>query len=821
MSRQPPSTDPTNSILGEAPAIRALRDQLRRLAPFDTIGNPQVPTLLLQGETGTGKGLLARVTHESGPRANNPFIEINCAAIPENLLEAELFGFEAGAFTDAKRAKRGLFEAASEGTLFLDDVDTLPMPLQAKFLKVMEEKCVRRLGSVRDQQVDVKVMAATQTDLQIQINEGRFREDLYHRLAVVILKIPPLRERNGDIVLLARHFLGTFAEAHGLQPKQLGPTGEEWLLRYSWPGNIRELSHLMERATLLIRESVLEGAMMERLSLSRPSPSGQPGAGLPYIEGESTEESARIREALTRAGGNVAQAARLLGLGRDALRYRMRRYGIESPRLRAEPHVAPAMEVPPKEEDPATTLQENAATKPAGLLRGKAAVIRTWSRAAMALAALLLVAIVASLLWNFYRRPAHVSQVATANIATPLSISEKPSIAVLAFSNMSGDVDQEYIGDGLADNIITRLARIPEVLVIARNSSFTYKGKPVKVQEVGRELGVSHVVEGAVQTHGDLIRVNAQLVEAATGRHLWADSYDGERKDIFAIQDEITLEILKALQVKLTYGQSSLVTKHATKNLEAWEASVQGASHYSRFTKVNNAQARQLWQKAIELDPEFALGYTLLGFTHFMDSARNWSGEPERSLEKAEELAKKTLSMDDTIPDTHALLSRVRMIRKEHDKALAAIERSVALAPNNSRMLALHAHQLMLLGRGDESVTVVERAIRLHPTNRLSLLRLASRVYYFATRYDKAIEVAQKYLEHDPKRTSPRVILIASLVAKGREDEARAQAAKLVEQRPGYSITRTHSRRGFFHSFADPQHWELLVTRLKQAGLRE
>src|SRR5919109_2475500 len=190
-----PSVASTERLVGQAPAIVALRAQIRQLVTFDTLGNPVVPTLLLQGETGTGKGLVARVIHESGPRARGPFIEVNCAAIPETLLEAELFGFEAGAFTDAKHAKPGLFEAASGGTLLLDEIDALPLPLQGKLLKVVEEKRLRRLGAVADHPVDVKLIAATQMGLSSRVAEGRFRTDLYHRLAVVILALVPLRQR--------------------------------------------------------------------------------------------------------------------------------------------------------------------------------------------------------------------------------------------------------------------------------------------------------------------------------------------------------------------------------------------------------------------------------------------------------------------------------------------------------------------------------------------------------------------------------------------------------------------------------------------------
>jgi DNA-binding NtrC family response regulator/tetratricopeptide (TPR) repeat protein/class 3 adenylate cyclase len=341
-----PHAHPTDRIVGHAPVIDALRAQIRHLATFDTVGSAFVPTLLLQGETGTGKGLVARVIHDSGPRAHGPFVEVNCAAIPETLLEVELFGFEAGTFTDARRAKPGLVESAAHGTLFLDEIDALPVLLQAKLLSVIEEKRVRRLGAVEGRELDVKFMAATLTELSVRVTEGRFRPDLYHRLAVLLLEIPPLRERGEDILVLAQHFVRQYAQAHGLLPKRLSRDAEAWLQGYGWPGNVRELSHLMERVTLLRREAVVTAPTLEQLCLPRPLRVVQ--AGIPPVrsEVEPLDEPARIRQALAQTGGNVVQAARLLRLKRGALRYRMRQYGIGRPSWEALtlPHSSRAQE---------------------------------------------------------------------------------------------------------------------------------------------------------------------------------------------------------------------------------------------------------------------------------------------------------------------------------------------------------------------------------------------------------------------------------------------------------------------------------------------
>jgi DNA-binding NtrC family response regulator/tetratricopeptide (TPR) repeat protein len=322
------TTHPTERLVGQAPAIAALREQIRHLVAFDTPGNPLVPTVLLHGETGTGKGLVAQIIHESGPRAQGPFLEVNCAAIPESLLEAELFGFEAGAFTDAKRAKSGLFEAASGGTLFLDEIDALPLTLQGKLLTVIEAKRVRRLGAVVEHPIDVKLTVATQAELDARIAEGRFRADLYHRLAVILLEVPPLRERRADVVLLAQHYLQRYAEAHRLSPKRLSQKAEAWLRRYAWPGNVRELGHLMERVTLLSPDTLIGSETLAQLCLPLSKPTAPTTTMTAEADTEVADEAAQIRLALQRTAGNVARASRLSGISRGAFRHRMARYGI-------------------------------------------------------------------------------------------------------------------------------------------------------------------------------------------------------------------------------------------------------------------------------------------------------------------------------------------------------------------------------------------------------------------------------------------------------------------------------------------------------------
>jgi DNA-binding NtrC family response regulator/predicted ATPase len=337
-SHSHPVDHPTHRLLGNSPAMEALRAQIRHLAPFDSLGSPVVPTLLLRGETGTGKGLVARVIHDGGPRAGGPFIEVNCAAIPESMLEAELFGFEAGAFTDAKRAKPGLFEAAEEGTLLLDEVDALPLTLQGKLLTAIETKRVRRLGAVAERAVDVKLIAATNAVLEQRVAAGHFRADLYHRLAVVVLALPSLRERGDDVLLLARSLLQQYTAAHGVPPKRLSARAEAWLTGYAWPGNVREVNHVMERITLLHMGEEVDADTLIQLclpltaSIANAEVASQPQEQEPmsFLPAEAEQ----IRQALAQTGGNVVRAARLLGVSRDTVRYRMQRYGISRSHFR-------------------------------------------------------------------------------------------------------------------------------------------------------------------------------------------------------------------------------------------------------------------------------------------------------------------------------------------------------------------------------------------------------------------------------------------------------------------------------------------------------
>jgi DNA-binding NtrC family response regulator len=315
-----------DSIIGESEPMQRAKALARKVA------ESPASTLLITGESGTGKDLFAKVIHYSGKRAGRAFVNITCSAMPETLLESELFGHERGAFTDARQQKRGLFEIADEGTVFLDEIGEMAPTLQTKLLRVLEDRAFRRLGASADVKVDVRVIAATNRNLEDQLREHKFREDLYYRLNVLRLEIPPLRERGRDVVLLAMHYLDLFARDFRRRVRSLSPAAEAALLAYSWPGNVRELRNLIERAVLLAEGDTLEPADFETLhtlhAVTAPTePASEivlPAAGVNLDD----VEKRLVTLALERTSGNQTRAAALLGLHRDQIRYRMEKYGL-------------------------------------------------------------------------------------------------------------------------------------------------------------------------------------------------------------------------------------------------------------------------------------------------------------------------------------------------------------------------------------------------------------------------------------------------------------------------------------------------------------
>jgi DNA-binding NtrC family response regulator len=319
-------------ILGESPVMAEVRQLLRKVAVSPA------STVLLTGESGTGKDLAARAIHYNGERSARPFMHITCSAVPESLLESELFGHERGAFTDARARKKGLFELADGGTVYLDEISEMTPALQAKLLRVLEEKAFKRVGGAQDVRVDVRVIAATNREIEQAVSQGQFRADLFFRLNVLTVRLPPLRDRRGDVPLLVEHFIRTFSQEFRKPFSEAAPAVLQALQAHHWPGNVRELRNVIERAVLLTDHEVLQVEDLGGLAPRDPSssPFRLPPEGVRF---ESLEQDL-VRQALERAGGNQTRAAALLGMNRDQIRYRIEKFGLsrpESARSGAEP----------------------------------------------------------------------------------------------------------------------------------------------------------------------------------------------------------------------------------------------------------------------------------------------------------------------------------------------------------------------------------------------------------------------------------------------------------------------------------------------------
>ncbi|MCG2778214.1 MAG: tetratricopeptide repeat protein [Desulfobacterales bacterium] len=398
----------------------------------------------------------------------------------------------------------------------------------------------------------------------------------------------------------------------------------------------------------------------------------------------------------------------------------------------------------------------------------------------------------------------------------PLPLPDKPSIAVLPFVNMSVDPNQEYFSDGITEEIITALSKTPKLFVIAHNSTFTYKGKPVKVQQVGRELGVKYVLEGSVRKAEDKVRITAQLVDAKTGHHLWAERYDRELKDIFAVQDDISMKIITALHVKLTEGEQARLSAKRTDNINAYLKYLEGSEHLFRFNKDDNLLARQRAEEAMALDPEYSSAYVLLGKTHILDVFFNWSKSPKESLASAFKLAQKALAMNDTLHGPHRILGTIYLLKRQHDKAIEECERAVLLAPNSADAIYTLGLILRFAGRAKEAISMYERAIRLNPMPPASYFYQLALSYTFIGEFEKAIAICKKALPKNPDDLVGRVTLATAYCSLGREEEARAEAAEVLRIDPKFTVEYA-SKTWPYKNQADR---DLVINALRKAGLK-
>jgi adenylate cyclase len=456
----------------------------------------------------------------------------------------------------------------------------------------------------------------------------------------------------------------------------------------------------------------------------------------------------------------------------------------------------------------------------AGKVIGEKRFLGRFSRKTAMAAIIVLLTFAGGLIgWNIYlQQSKKVEPASVDKMAYPLP--ERPSIAVLPFENMSGDPKQEYFSDALTDQIITTLSKFQHLFVIARQSTLVYKGKPVKIQKVAEELGVRYVLEGSVQKSGDKVRITAQLIDAITGRHIWSERYDREDKDIFALQDEITIKIMNGLSIELTEGeQARRWTKVGTKNLEALEKHYQGIAFMeSRATKENIDKAIQLFEEAIALDPEYVWPVVFLGYSHFI-AARNqgWSESPARSIQIAWELAKKALAIDDSDDRTHSLMGDLYLQKRQYDKALSEAERAVTLNPNGALAYFRLAGILGWLGRWEESVLYAKKAIRLNPIPGIWYYFPLGHAYFMLGQYEESIVAFKKMQNRSPDSTAAHAFLAACYSSLGRDAEAAAEVKEVRRINPKYSVV-AQSKLLRYKNKADLERY---VTAFRKAGLPE
>jgi adenylate cyclase len=443
---------------------------------------------------------------------------------------------------------------------------------------------------------------------------------------------------------------------------------------------------------------------------------------------------------------------------------------------------------------------------------------KQWRKMTFIVVAILAVIISVATIWSFFFRTIPPFKVAsTGKMAFPLP--DKPSIAVLPFANLSGDPKQEFFSDGITEDIITALSKNPEIFVIARNSTFSYKGKTVEVKHVSEELGVRYVLEGSVQRSGDRVRITAQLMDALKGHNLWAERYERDLKDIFALQDEVTLKILMALQVKLTEGeQASTAEKHfkGKDGLECYLKVIE-CSYYQRiFSVESNNKSRQIAEEIVSKWPENPFGYLLLGWAYRFDLMRGSSKAHHESFEKVVELAQKALTIDDSLSSAHSLLSHIYIYKREFDKAIAEGERAVALDPNGANAYEHYAHSLLYANRFKEAIPAIQKAIRLNPIGSTSAYSTLGDAYANTGRFEEAVSAFKQALLMSPDNLFAHLGLASTYIEMGLEKEGRSEAAEVLRIYPKFSL----DNHAMGLPFKDQSTLDKYIGNLRLAGLK-
>lgn len=402
-------------------------------------------------------------------------------------------------------------------------------------------------------------------------------------------------------------------------------------------------------------------------------------------------------------------------------------------------------------------------------------------------------------------------------MAFPLS--DLPSIAVLPFENMSGDPKQEFLSDGITETIIAALSKVPNLFVIARNSTFTYKGKPVKVKQVSEELGVRYVLEGSFQRSGDRIRITAQLIDAVTGRHIWAERYDRDLTDIFTLQDEIAMKILTAIQVKLTReDRFSIYEKYfkGKQGLDCWLKIMEAFSYLQAYNIDSTKVSRRIAEEAVDMCPENPMTYVLMSFVNYLEYWYDLGKSPRESIEKGIEFVQKALAMDDSLPMAHSHLSLFFSLKGEHERAIAEGERGVTLMPGGATLLSYYGMSLLYGGRPEEAIPVLQKAIRLNPLGESNNFLFLGHTYRATGRFEEAISEYKKVLQRAPDSIHAHLGLAATYIMMGREQEARSEAAEALRINPKFSVDSFAKRL----TYKDQSVADNYIDALRKAGLK-
>ena len=413
---------------------------------------------------------------------------------------------------------------------------------------------------------------------------------------------------------------------------------------------------------------------------------------------------------------------------------------------------------------------------------------------------------------DLYSGPSKIEPASVNKMAFPLP--DKPSIAVLTFANLSDDPQQEFFSEGISDDLITSISRLPNIFVIAA-TTFLDKGKPVNVQQVSRELGVKYILEGRLRKVGNRVRLTAQLIDGTTGQHLWAERYDRQMEDTFAIQDEITLRILKELQVKLTEGEQARLYARGTENIEAYLKYWQGRSYFLHLDKGGNTVARQIYEEAIALDPKWELPYSFLGFTHWLDAAYGYGSNPQESLKQAFQCAQKAMSLNES-SSAHALLSWIYEITREYEKALEEGENCIALGPNSADAYAWYAQPLVFAGEPAKGVSIAEKALSMTPFPPSWYYNGLFWGHFSLRNYEQAIQACVKGINIDQTNLRPNLNIIIPYVLLGFETEARGQAQRVLSINPSFSVGHLSKTL----PFKDRSETDRAVDPLRKAGLK-